>query len=339
MQSSTATTTTTHRRRTDATGYNRHRNDEPAPPRVNARPNESQVGPKPAEPVSNTDFHLDTLFNPVWMSGSHVFSFAKDGTVVRPETYREEPYPGYRASAASSSGRGVNGAGAASYSPFVIRSARTRVSKASRRMDKPWKNVAITEQDDAEFAAMQAEAQVRAQAEAKSKMVGLVYTWPPKPQPAPCAECELLLGPQRREAVGTAANSSVGAGKGPRVRAGTSTKDSVVPALSYGSSGESESESEVFKVVPGRRAVGRRQEVPLEKGVGFRRAERKAPAPLVLAGAEEGEGENGWTRFGASHGEVEKVPEASFWNPFMPEVWAEDELTVRLKAILRMPDV
>ena len=235
------------------------------------------------------------------MSGPHVFSFAKDGTVVRPETYRAEPYPGYRASASSSSRHDFSaGAGAGAALPGPSRSLslpRISVSKASERMDKPWKNVAITEQDDAEFAAMEAEAEIRAQAEAKGKLMGLVYTWPPKPQPAACAECEVLSRPRPREVVGT------GSGTLGWVNAGTGTQASAVPALSYGSSADSESESEVFKVVPGRRVVGRRKEVPLEKSVGFGRVSRKAPVPLGLWGMQKGEDE---TRCGAPW-EVGKV--------------------------------
>ena len=262
------------------------------------------LSPQPS-PASNADFHLDTHFNPVWMSGPHVFSCAKDQTVVHAETYSEKSYPRYRRSATSSSGRGDNGAGAVSYSPFVIRSTPIRDSKASVKTDKPWKNIAITEQDDAEFEVVQAEAEVRALAEAKSRLVGLVSTWPPKLKPASCAECEVLLGPQRRVIVETTMGPRVGA---EAMSAGTNMQDNVVPALSYGSSGESESESEVFKVVPGRRAVG--QEVSTEKSVGFGGVERKAPA-AALTGAEEGEGENRWARFGAPLEEVGKNREAS----------------------------
>ncbi|KAI9459747.1 hypothetical protein HD554DRAFT_2176806 [Boletus coccyginus] len=333
MQSSAATTTTfTHRRRTDAPGHYRYSNQGPAPTRVHVR---SNVVPLVSKAVqgSNKDFYLDTLFNPVWMSGPHVFSFARDGKVMRPETYRAEPYPGYRASAASSSGRNISHAGASTGSALSgplpsLSFSRAHVSKASGRMDKPWKNVAITEQDDVDFAAMVAEAEVRAKAEAKSRLMGLVYTWPPKPQPPACTECEVLARYRWGEVART----------GPEVRAQvTGTQESAVPALSYGSSGESESESEVFRVVPGRRGAGQRKEVPLEMSVGFGRAPRKAPAPAqLIAGVEEGEGERGWTRFGAREA---KVGGDGVSNPFMPEQWFEDELTVKLKAILRMPDV
>lgn len=214
------------------------------------------------QPTSNQDFYLDTLFNPVWMSGPHVFSFAKDGTVMHPETVRTDPEPcaGYRGSAASkSSGRG---------------------------MDKPWRNVAITEQDDAEFAAMEAEAKMQTRADAKGRLMGLVYTWPPGPQPAACEECVGLAEPRRK--VGARSGSGTGGDK----------EENPVPALSYGSSGESEAESEVFRVVPGRRNGMHRQEVPLEKSVGCGSSLRKAPGPLSFVEMDKGEDENAWTCFG-----------------------------------------
>lgn len=223
------------------------------------------------------------------MAGPHVFSFAKDGTVVRPETYRAEPYLGYQARAASSSGRNV----CATLSSASSSTPSSPSSKAPGRLDKDWKNVAITEQDDAEFAAREAEAKVRVRAEAKSKLMGLVYTWPPKPLPAPCVGCEVLAVPRRRVEVEAEAVTPLSVGTG--------TRESAVPALSYGSSKESESESEVFRVVPGREDVVRRKEVPLEKSVGFGKLDRKAPLrPVLLAGMGEGEGENGKAVIGMS---------------------------------------
>ncbi|KAG6377593.1 hypothetical protein JVT61DRAFT_15411 [Boletus reticuloceps] len=305
MQSSSATSSTphfTHPRRTDAPGCNYHRNYGTAP-RVTTHSKTLRSAAKPIQPAPNREFHLDTFFNPVWMSGPHVFSYAKDGRVVRPETHQVEPYPGYNAASSNPS-------------PSTSTSwPRADPSKPSARIQKPWKNVAITEQDDADFVAMQAEAKVRARAEARAKLVGLVYTWPPKPQAAACAECEVL-------AVGTRVGPGTVVGPQVQLSAGTDTQESVVPALSYGSSGESESESEVFKV--GRSVVGRRED-QIEKYVGFGRV--KTSAPLVLEGVEEGEGVNGRSKV-----------DDDVWNPVVPETWVEDELTVRLKAILRMPD-
>ncbi|KAG8216699.1 hypothetical protein J3R82DRAFT_6906 [Butyriboletus roseoflavus] len=122
----------------DAPGYshNRNRDHGPAP----TRPNVIQPISKPVQ-----------------------FSFTKDGTVARLETYHMEPYPGYRASATSSSP-------SSSPSPSFPSSP---ICKASGIVNKDWKNVAISEQDDAEFAAMEARAEIRAQAEAKRKLVGL----------------------------------------------------------------------------------------------------------------------------------------------------------------------
>ncbi|KAF8558540.1 hypothetical protein OG21DRAFT_1481246 [Imleria badia] len=101
----------------------------------------------PSEPtVLTRDFYLDTFFNPVWMSGPNVFSFAEDGTVVRPETYGAEPYPGYHADRT----RRVESVDASHFQGF------------SERTSKPWKSVVITEQDDAEFAEFQARLRVGA---------------------------------------------------------------------------------------------------------------------------------------------------------------------------------
>lgn len=223
------------------------------------------------QPASSRDFYLDTLFSPVWMSGPHVFSFAKDGTVVCPKTYHTEPYPGCRASAgaASSSGRRIYDG--ALYSPSHSHSSSsssssswsfpsTPNSKISGRANKEWKNIAISEQDDAEFVAREAEAEVRARAEAKGKLVGLVYTWPPKLLPGPCAGCEVLAVPRRR--------AEVEGGEGARLSVDTGIQETSVPASSYGSSRQSASESKVF-LVPKRRAVAHREEVLLEKSVEF----------------------------------------------------------------------
>lgn len=136
--------------------------------------------------MMTNDFHRDTFFNPVWTSGPHVFSFAENGTVVRPEMYASEPYPGYRRA-----GR--------LHSESVPTSYFQGFSRWGE--EKPWKNVAITEQDDAEFEAMRARACARANAVGEwerrvryyeyvkaqratpdREEPELVYTWPPPPQ-------------------------------------------------------------------------------------------------------------------------------------------------------------
>ena len=131
------------------------------------------------QPALTNDFYLDTHFNPVWTSGPHVFSFAKDGTVVRPERYSREPYPGYHADGLRA--RHLESVNASHFQGF------------STRDPKPWKNVAITEQDDAEFAAFQERMRTGAVGEwrphppygraqrAMPEEPELVYTWPPKP--------------------------------------------------------------------------------------------------------------------------------------------------------------
>ncbi|KAH0831340.1 hypothetical protein J3R83DRAFT_13991 [Lanmaoa asiatica] len=131
-----------------------------------------------AQRVSTHDFHLDTHFNPVWMSGPHVFSFVKDGTVVRPERYSLEPYPGYYA-----------------YGPRRPESVNASYFQGfSPQDEKQWKNVAITEQDDAEIAAIEEREGENAGGEQRRGPYGqarcsmpdddepeLVYTWPPMP--------------------------------------------------------------------------------------------------------------------------------------------------------------
>ncbi|KAF8125315.1 hypothetical protein EV363DRAFT_1419259 [Boletus edulis] len=91
-------------------------------------------------PVLTNDFYLDTFFNPVWTSGPHVFALAGQGTVVRPESDAIEPCPGYDAS----------------HARHVVESISAPYYQVFSGGDpKPWKNVAITEQDDAEFVAFQ----------------------------------------------------------------------------------------------------------------------------------------------------------------------------------------
>ncbi|KAI9567624.1 hypothetical protein HD554DRAFT_2039354 [Boletus coccyginus] len=112
---------------TPATSHHQHEHND-IPDHLSTKP-----------PVLTNDFYRDTFFNPVWMSGPHVFSFAEDGTVVRPKTYALEPYPGYHADCL----RRLDSVDA------------THLQGCSKGDPKPWKNVAITEQDDAEFAAFQ----------------------------------------------------------------------------------------------------------------------------------------------------------------------------------------
>ena len=73
------------------------------------------------------------------MSGPNVFSFAEGGTIDYPETYATEPYPSHHA-------------------------YRTRRQEFADSLDfqrcpegneKLWKNIAITEQDDAESKAFE----------------------------------------------------------------------------------------------------------------------------------------------------------------------------------------
>lgn len=202
------------------------------------------------------------------MSGPHVFAFAKDGTIVRADV------------------------------PSGIESRPPSRPKLERSVDKPWKNVAITEQDEA----MEARAEMRSRAEEKARLVGLVYAWPPAPRGAACTECEVSRRSQQRAHLGMRASVSTSMGMRGKDEGGK--EESVVPALSYGSSGESESEGEVYRAVSRKRNGEGRQEVSMEKRVGYGRPWRKAPGRHLYVATE---GESAWTDFGMVQGVGKQV--------------------------------
>ncbi|KAG6380392.1 hypothetical protein JVT61DRAFT_8510 [Boletus reticuloceps] len=136
--------------------------------------------PSTQAPAPTNDFYLDTFFNPVWMSGPNVFSFNEHGTVVRPETYTLEPYPGYHANRPRPVDQHVESVSATYSQGFA------------RKDPKPWKNVAITEQDDAEFEEFQERMRLGALGEHRGRLPYVheqfpvygeeTYTWPPQPR-------------------------------------------------------------------------------------------------------------------------------------------------------------
>ncbi|KAG2132766.1 hypothetical protein DEU56DRAFT_439662 [Suillus clintonianus] len=128
---------------------------------------------------------------------------------------------------------------------------------------KPWKNIAITEYDDAEFEELQA----RLASEVEDN--NLVYTWPPD------------LAAYRREA------EERGSGKRVEYAEGNG-----VPAAFYGASPTSTAGSSPMILTPTLRdydaqilhEVLPEPEAALEKVVGLKRLRRKAPPPLRLNG-------------------------------------------------------
>ena len=114
-----------------------------------------------AQPATR-DFYLDTHFNPTWTHGPNVFSHAKDGTIVRPEVYAQELYPGYHNQTRS------------------VRGPTSAYGTAVSKDPKWWKNVAITEHDDAEFEALEARklARVKAVEEQEQRMYDAYYGHP-----------------------------------------------------------------------------------------------------------------------------------------------------------------
>jgi hypothetical protein len=227
------------------------------------------------------------------MPGPHVFSFTKDGKVAQPKTFQPDPYPGYFADQPLCVAKrlmiGQPGYPSTSYGTTAqrVNAAATRsyadAVKASRSnglcdVQKPWKNVAITEQDDAEFEAITAasfEKQEKEQPqlkfqhglERKKKAVEakLVYSWPPA-----------LSAIEEYD---------------------TSGDENEVPELSYSVSPDTSqaSEAEESPTIPTPEKRGDRfpfrvlhektmplEEEPLERVVGFERLRRKAPPVLHL---------------------------------------------------------
>ncbi|KAF8836018.1 hypothetical protein BDN67DRAFT_1015026 [Paxillus ammoniavirescens] len=244
-------------------------------------------------PTVDRDFHLDTFFNPIWMPGPHVFSFTKDGKVARPKTFRPDPYPGYFAdqplcvakrlmigqpshpsTSYGTTPQRVDATATRSYADAVNASH----SNGLCNVQKPWKNVAITEQDDAEFEAITAASFERQQKELQQLKVQhglerkkraveakLVCSWPPA-----------LSAIEEYD---------------------TSGDENEMPELSYSGSPDTSqaSEAEESLTIPTPEKRGDRfpfrvlhektipcEEEPLERVVGFERLRRKAPPMLHL---------------------------------------------------------
>ncbi|KIK82823.1 hypothetical protein PAXRUDRAFT_832143 [Paxillus rubicundulus Ve08.2h10] len=248
-------------------------------------------------PALGRDFHLDTFFNPIWMSGPHVFSFTKEGKVARPKTFQPDPYPGYFTNqplcvakrlmigqggypspSYTTTSQRVNATATLSYADAV------KVSRSNSLCDvqKPWKNVAITEHDGAEFEAITAasvekqekEQQFKFQHEPERKRraveAKLVCSWPPA-----------LSAIEEYD---------------------TSGDENEVPELSYSISPDTSqaSEPEESPTIPAQEKRGDRypfrvlhekpmpfEEEPLEKVIGFERLRRKAPPSLHLDANED----------------------------------------------------
>ncbi|KIJ63479.1 hypothetical protein HYDPIDRAFT_112894, partial [Hydnomerulius pinastri MD-312] len=228
------------------------------------------------------------------MSGPHVFSFANDGTVVPPKTSRPSPYPSFFArqplrstnrdqyDLVSASGATASKSVAPSATRSYAEAVKASLSNNFCDVQKPWKNVAITEHDDAEFEAimaaeeqkkeeLQQELEEENEKEKKAKQAKLVYAWPP----AMSSYFEVLEPAEEVD--------------------GGSVDENSAPELSYSVSASQESENEESAVIPSPK--NRVDRVPfhilhekpvlfedeaLERVVGFERLRRKAPPPLRL---------------------------------------------------------
>ncbi|KAI6117787.1 hypothetical protein EDD17DRAFT_919813 [Pisolithus thermaeus] len=114
-------------------------------------------------PKLTHDFHLDTMFNPTWMNGPHVFAFDERGMVVVPGTTNAAVttgHPGrigtpspvssnpWRAPAVRST---LELSSTSSTATFTSSSATASSAEELSRIHKPWKLATLTEQDDAAF--------------------------------------------------------------------------------------------------------------------------------------------------------------------------------------------
>lgn len=112
-------------------------------------------------PKLTYDFHLDTMFNPTWMDGPHVFAFDERGMVVLPGTAEAAvavghpgcigtPSPVFSKPWSAPAVRSTP----ESSSTVTLTSPSTAASSSAEglsRIRKPWKLATLAEQDDAEF--------------------------------------------------------------------------------------------------------------------------------------------------------------------------------------------
>ena len=198
--------------------------------------------------IQTPNFYLDTFFNFTWMSDPHVFSFNPDEVVKFPKTARAKV-------------------------PSMHNTCDAEAKSALSHgfANKPWKNVAITEHDDAEFEELQARL---ASAEGVTDD-GLIYTWPPD-----------LVAHQRE----------VEEERGPG-DAAECADDNVAPAVprrtSPSASARIEDSSPMIPTPTRCGTLAVLHDSPedgaLEKIVGLKRLRRKAPPPLCLDGNNQAE--------------------------------------------------
>lgn len=125
------------------------------------------------------DFHLDTLFNPIWTDGPHVFTFNESVTIFGPKNIVTRNY------ASNAFRRPSRPASSAPAARTYADAVKAPPSSLLSRMRKPWKNATLTEQDDTEFEALMARSiaetscsQQSPSNETKAES-NKVCTWPP----------------------------------------------------------------------------------------------------------------------------------------------------------------
>ncbi|KAG0709351.1 hypothetical protein DFH29DRAFT_226801 [Suillus ampliporus] len=204
------------------------------------------------------EFCLDTFFNCAWISSPHVYSFNPDEPIERQKHAPLTP----------TSPR-VNAEVPSAYETY----AAPKSVLPQGLSHKPWKNIAITEFDDAEFEELKA----RWVSASEVANDGLVYTWPPD-LAAYRREVEEVRG--SCEAAGCADEDVAPASfddASPTVSASTEARS---PMMSTSTQRDAQA-TDVSLDSLAEPEVG-----TLEKVVGLKRLRRKAPPPLCVDGKQ-----------------------------------------------------
>lgn len=215
--------------------------------------------------IMTRDFHLDTLFNPIWTEGPHVFTFSESGTVIHPKNIASRGHP----SNAFRQPLHPSSPAARTYADAV----KAPPSSLLSRMRKPWKNATMTEQDDAEFEALMSRsiAEASHSSQSSGNESDNVYTWPP--DLSACrreAQAETCLDKNENDAPSTLYMVS------PSNSRTSETDSSVIPTP------DKRGDRMPFMVLHEMSPCFEEEE--LEKIlVGVERLRRKAPPPLRLA--------------------------------------------------------
>jgi hypothetical protein len=207
------------------------------------------------------DFHLDTFFNPIWMSGPNVFRFNADGTIESPKT-KPAPLAPLRHNGNALSVHKTYAAAAKSTLTQGLSLSRGEMSPLPSMTNAAVEAVPVREMEDD----------------------NLVYTWPPNLAIYQKEVLERGSGDAAKCADENVATELYGAS--PTVTASTESPSSVSSMIATPT--QSESGTCVLFGSPQRADEG-----ALEKITGLKRLRCKAPPPLCLRDNDGGIGRIG----------------------------------------------